>query len=459
MLNADTREFTFTSEFDGLEISAVIAVPSGNINGVVQIVHGMNEYKERYFPFMDYLASEGFVSVIHDNRGHGKSIVKEEDLGFMYRNGGMGFVEDIAQLTRRVRANYPTYPYFLVGHSMGSLGARCFLKEHDAEINGLIVMGCPCYSRFSGFARSVDSAVSKRLGSRFRSEKIYEISEKTLNKRFTKAGETTPRSWICSDKEVVNAFNSDPLCSFRYTLNGYESLLWLMRETYSKKGWRVSNPKLPIRFISGRDDPCMLSEKKFFEAMSVLENAGYTSISHRFFDGMRHEILNEKNNMNVYKDIAKTLYSWIDRLQELAVEIQVPTEGEAVPAVNEVPAPVQEAVPEARPAAEQRPAQQTAIPADADVFDILEAVQPDGTAPIMEAAPAPSSINIDIPAEAPAESKVGSEVLEILESVPESDHTDIPQEEPELEPAEQVKAAAAEVLDLIEAAESGIMPQ
>ncbi|MBQ6212175.1 MAG: hypothetical protein IJJ57_04675, partial [Ruminococcus sp.] len=80
-------------------------------------------------------------------------------------------------------------------------------------------------------------------------------------------------------------------------------------------------------------------------------------------------------------------------------------------------------------------------------------------APIMEAAPAPSSINIDIPAEAPAESKVGSEVLEILESVPESDHTDIPQEEPELEPAEQVKAAAAEVLDLIEAAESGIMPQ
>lgn len=458
MLNADTREFTFTSEFDGLDISAVIAVPSGSINGIVQIVHGMNEYKERYFPFMDYLASEGFISVIHDNRGHGKSICKEDDLGFMYRNGGKGFVEDIAQLTRRVRANYPTYPYFLMGHSMGSLGARCFLKEHDAEINGLIVMGCPCYSRFSGFARSIDSAVSKRLGSRFRSEKIYEISEKTLNKQFTKAGETTPRSWICSDKEVVSTFNSDPLCNFRYTLNGYECLLWLMRETYSKKGWRVANPKLPIRFISGKDDPCMLSEKKFFEAMSVLEKAGYTSISHRFFDGMRHEVLNEKNSMNVYKDIAKTLYSWIDRLQELAVEIHVPEGGTGVPVVEEAPqaAPATGEVPEAITAAAQ-----TAIPADADVFDILEAVQPDGTAPIMASgsAVAPQKQPSAVPQEQPAESKVGSEVLEILESVPESEYKEQPAEEPQLEPAEQVKAAAAEVLDLIEAAESGVMPQ
>ena len=41
---------------------------------------------------------------------------------------------------------------------------------------------------------------------------------------------------------------------------------------------------------------------------------GYENVSHRLFDGMRHEILNEKDNITVYKDIAKTLYSWLDRL-------------------------------------------------------------------------------------------------------------------------------------------------
>ena len=38
MLNADLKEINFTSDHDGLEISAVTAVPAGNINGVVQIV-------------------------------------------------------------------------------------------------------------------------------------------------------------------------------------------------------------------------------------------------------------------------------------------------------------------------------------------------------------------------------------------------------------------------------------
>jgi alpha-beta hydrolase superfamily lysophospholipase len=47
-----------------------------------------------------------------------------------------------------------------------------------------------------------------------------------------------------------------------------------------------------------------------------MEQIGYESVSHRLFDGMRHEILNEKNNIIVYKDIAKTLFSWIDRMNQ-----------------------------------------------------------------------------------------------------------------------------------------------
>jgi len=378
MLNADVKAFEFVSDFDGLNISAAVAVPISEINGIVQIVHGMNEYKERYFDFMDYLAGEGFITVIHDNRGHGRSICSPDDLGFMYRDGGKGFVEDIFQLMKLTKSSYPSYPYFLIGHSMGSLGVRCFLKEHDSEINGLVVLGCPCYSRFSGFVRNIDSAASRKLGSRFRSDKIYDISESLLNKKYG----SPPHSWICSDKEVVEKFNADPLCNFRYTLNGYESLLWLLRETYSKKGWNVTNKRLPIRFISGKDDPCMLSEKKFFKAMAFLEKNGYGSISHRLFDGMRHEVLNEKNNMNVYKDIAKSLFSWIDRLRELPAEMSQPIAVALEKNESEAPLP---------PAADisQHGNADTSedVPANGkipdispdDLFDVLEAVQSENT--------------------------------------------------------------------------------
>ena len=47
MINADLKEFEFISDFDELVISAVAAVPSGEINGIVQIVHDLNEHKER----------------------------------------------------------------------------------------------------------------------------------------------------------------------------------------------------------------------------------------------------------------------------------------------------------------------------------------------------------------------------------------------------------------------------
>ena len=47
---------------------------------VVQLVHGMSEHKERYLPFMQYLAKSGYVTVIHDHRGHGKSVKYQEDL-------------------------------------------------------------------------------------------------------------------------------------------------------------------------------------------------------------------------------------------------------------------------------------------------------------------------------------------------------------------------------------------
>ena len=72
----------------------------------------------------------------------------------------------------------------------------------------------------------------------------------------------------------------------------------------------------------------MLSERKFFKAVNMLEKLGYESISHRLFDGMRHEVLNEKNNINVWKDIAKTLFSWIDRYNDSQSDAAFGTETE-----------------------------------------------------------------------------------------------------------------------------------
>ena len=372
MLNAATRQFEFTSESDGLSVSAFIAKPEGNINGIVQLVHGMNEHKERYFEFMDYLAAEGFITVIHDNRGHGRSIAAPEDLGFMYRNGGEGFVSDIVQLRKSVRSAYPNIPYFMVGDDIGALALRCMLREHDDDLNGIVLLSSPSYSRFTRYIRNISAELSQKHESRYISDLIYDVREETFNKQFGSA----KFSWLSSRKDAVEAFTADPLCNFRYTLNGYQCILHIMREAYDTSGWNVTNPNLPIRFLAGRDDPCMLSERKFMKSVKLLDKVGYESVSFRLFDGMRHELLHEKNSINVYKDIAKTLYSWLDRMSDFNADIGMP---ETSPAEVSAEATELLGVPETFTPVEETPKQDKANEpvhtSEADVFRILESVK------------------------------------------------------------------------------------
>ena len=58
----------------GGRIHACRWIPNGEIKAVVQIVHGIAEYVERYDDFAEFLNSQGILVVAEDHMGHGKSI-------------------------------------------------------------------------------------------------------------------------------------------------------------------------------------------------------------------------------------------------------------------------------------------------------------------------------------------------------------------------------------------------
>ena len=109
-------ESSFKSEADGLEISVMALIPDKKpYRAVVQLVHGMSEHKERYIPFMQYLAKLGYVVGIHDHRGHGKSVKHQDDLGFTYGGGAQAMLQDIRTVNRKIHAYYPELPLILMG--------------------------------------------------------------------------------------------------------------------------------------------------------------------------------------------------------------------------------------------------------------------------------------------------------------------------------------------------------
>lgn len=288
--------FTIRSCTDGIDLSVMTLIPD-TVVGVVQLVHGMAEHKERYLPFMRFLANHGYATIIHDHRGHGASVKDQDDLGYFGNHGAHAIVEDVLDVYRVMKERYPNVPYTLFGHSMGSLIVRRFIQKYDDLIDQLIVCGAPGNNPYTKTGLKVVDALEKSFGERYRSFLVSQLLTGTYDRKFE--GNHKNR-WISANESNVHAFNTHERDGFTFTLNGYKNLFQLVRDVYDPKGWSKKNPDLPILFVAGKDDPVILSIEKWEEAQQFLKKEGYQNVYGILFSGMRHEILNETNNQMVY---------------------------------------------------------------------------------------------------------------------------------------------------------------
>lgn len=283
---------------DNLDIAVLVSEPEGTPKGILQIVHGMCEYKERYIPFMEFMSAHGYVCVIHDHRGHGQSVKDASDLGYMYKGGWKALIDDTEIVNRWARKRFPGLEYTLFGHSMGSMVVRSFTKRHDDLIDRLFVCGCPSDNPAKGAGKFLADLTGFFRGGHHRSKFLQKLAFGSFNKPFEAEGWIS--AWVCSDPETLEAYHNDPLCQFIFTANGFSNLFALMKDCYSRKGWKLSHPDIPVHFISGADDPCAISEKAIRKAADFLKETGYSRTDLHLFAGMRHEILNETGRQEVW---------------------------------------------------------------------------------------------------------------------------------------------------------------
>lgn len=79
-----SEAFKYKSADKKTMIDAVRWLPdNGEYKAVLQITHGMVEYKERYMPFAEFMTENGFMVVAHDHLGHGESVSSKKDWGYM----------------------------------------------------------------------------------------------------------------------------------------------------------------------------------------------------------------------------------------------------------------------------------------------------------------------------------------------------------------------------------------
>lgn len=295
--------FSLDASADGLKLACLQSVPDAGSSaprGVIQLVHGMCEHKERYIALMEFLSENGLICVIHDNRGHGASVKSPDDLGYMYDGGWQAMVEDVRVVNDWIRAQYPDLKIILYGHSMGSMIVRSFLKRYDDCISALLVSGCPVDNPAKGAGKAMASFFGRTKGWHYRPDLLQQMSFGAYSKPFAADG---PKAWVCSNPEILKSYREDPLCQYVFTANGFYNLLGLMQDCYSRKGWAVKNPSLHIHFMSGEEDPCRGSDKQFRKAVRLLPEVGYHNVTAQVYPQMRHEIHNETGYRRVWDDL------------------------------------------------------------------------------------------------------------------------------------------------------------
>lgn len=305
-------DFWFDSHGAG-KIHGCCWQPEGKPRAVVQIIHGIAEFVERYDDFAGYLTGLGFLVVAEDHMGHGKSIEGGSIQGY-FHGGWFTAIEDSVQLLKDTQEAYPDVPYILFGHSMGSFMARTILcKYPELKLDGAIICGTGWQPTFAlpALLKVVDG-ICKKTGETNPNEKLQGIVFGSYNKKVERP--RTDFDWLTRDAKIVDAYIEHPLCGFTATCGLLRDMMQGIYYIQQPKNLANMCKYLPVLFIAGGDDPVGTYGKGVRQAAAAFQKSGMINVSAKIYPLSRHEILNEINKREVFEDVVQWMEKNIDKL-------------------------------------------------------------------------------------------------------------------------------------------------
>jgi alpha-beta hydrolase superfamily lysophospholipase len=305
------EELTYKSRDRQSTIHAIKWIPEGQPVALLQIIHGMQEYIDRYDEFARYLAEKGILVMGNDHLGHGKSVTGNGTYGFFCKDDpATVLVRDAHRLKKTVQEEYPGIPVFILGHSFGSFVAREYITRYGTGIQGAIIQGTAFMP--TGTINSLTSLVNFMqviMGTKYRSTMINNMAFKGYLKKIPNP--RTKFDWLSHNEESIDKYIADPADNFVFTLNGFGTMAELLKRVQDKDKMEDIPKKLPILITAGKEDPvgdygeAPMKLYDIYKKQLQLEN-----VELKLYDGMRHELQQEIGREQVFAD----QYEWLKKV-------------------------------------------------------------------------------------------------------------------------------------------------
>ncbi len=273
---------------DGTPIKAYRWTSGAPVKAVLQISHGMGEHALRYREPLQPLIEAGIAVYANDHRGHGLTATKET-LGDFGPGGFAAVVDDMAILSEIAKRENPGKKLILLGHSMGSFALQIYLLKHSGLIDGAVLSGSAALDLLPPPDPTAGGL-------------------EAFNKPFEPA--RTPFDWLSRDEAEVDKYVFDPLCGFSVTPASLATIFSAAAPLFEPDALKRIRDDLPIYLIAGDKDPLNGGLALLSPLVERYRAAGVKDVTHDFYPGGRHEMLNETNRAEVVTNLGK----WIARV-------------------------------------------------------------------------------------------------------------------------------------------------
>lgn len=286
------REISFDSANGRDQIKGWIYSPATTPRAIVQVVHGLGEHSRRYLHLISALLDAGFVVAADDHAGHGATAVASGVWMDTGENGARAVVDDERTLHDAAVEAFPGLPYFVFGHSWGSMIARGYATAYGDDLAGLAL--CGIAAQIDGVAALDRAALAAAA-----SEKATEPALDFMGAMFAGMVERYPdavngNEWIAKDPGVLADHANDPLnaladpMTYRF-VNDFVGLYDAVND-----GWaQTVSTELPVLIVAGDQDPVTNYGEGAFHVANALWRNGSRDVRTVVYPDVRHEIHNE----------------------------------------------------------------------------------------------------------------------------------------------------------------------
>jgi alpha-beta hydrolase superfamily lysophospholipase len=304
-----TQTTTFTlKDPEGFEIFIYRWAPPPEVQpkAVVQLAHGAAEHALRYERFARYLNQAGYLVYADDHRGHGKTAGTLDKAGIAGEDGWNGMVRDLKMITECIQSDYPNLPLFFFGHSMGSFLGQRYIQLWGEELKGVVLSGT---TGSLGDTSAMIAGMEQYIQAQGRNapSELFGQMFAGFNAAFEPI--KTGFEWLSRDETEVQKYVDDPWCGFPFSNGLVMDMFKGAADIWSDESESRIPKNLPVLMISGALDPVGANTAAVNLLAQRYQAQGIRNLTVKFYEGARHELLNETNR----DEVQEYILGWLEK--------------------------------------------------------------------------------------------------------------------------------------------------